>query len=91
MISFSRLFKNGRTLQAVLCISAKNFHKLSADLEKVWHAGLERDGRRHAPGGGCKSAVGGTAKQKLAFILFCLKVYPTFDLMGAELWNIPLS
>jgi hypothetical protein len=81
MFSLSRIFKDERTLQAVLCISAPNFHTLAGGLDTRFQQSLERPGRKRAPGAGRK-AVLATAEDKLAFILFYLKVYPTFELLG---------
>ena len=77
----SRIFKDERTLQAVLCVTADEFNSLVAGFERAWLRSLHRPGRLRAPGAGRK-AVLDTPEQKLAFILFYLKVYPTFDLMG---------
>jgi hypothetical protein len=81
MINFERIFRDKRTLQAVFCISAENFCTLSRDLDRLHMKSYERSDRRRAVGAGRKPTLA-TAESRLGFILFYLKVYPTFDLMG---------
>ena len=81
MLPLQRIFNDARTLQAVLCISAENFHTLARDLERLHAKSYERPDRRRAVGAGRKSKLA-TPEDRLAFILFYLKVYPTFDLLG---------
>ena len=81
MLPLQRIFNDKRTLQAVLCISVDHFHALANDLERLHAKSYEYPGRRRAVGAGRKSKLA-TPQDRLAFILFYLKVYPTFDLLG---------
>ena len=50
-------------------------------MEHRWHEALASRKRERAVGGGRRARLR-TGSEKLLFILFYLKVYPTFDLMG---------
>lgn len=68
-------------MQAVLCISKKNFDELAPKLQQLWMLKLaQKPQRQRKVGAGQKGALL-TGADKLLFILFYLKVYPTFDLM----------
>jgi hypothetical protein len=81
MINLERIFRDERTLQAVLCISAEKFRALSDGLERLHRKSYEHPDRLRAVGAGRKPTLA-TPEARLAFILFYLKIYPTFDLMG---------
>ena len=82
MIILEKLVRNQRTMKAVFGLDAKKFYELAERMDAEWFKALEsRPGRKRAPGAGQPSKIAGGA-QKLAFILFYLKVYPTFDVMG---------
>lgn len=81
MISFKHILRDERILQVVLGVSTENFRQQAVEMDRLWQQSFERPGRRRAPGAGRK-AVLVTAEDKLAFILFYLKVAPTFDLLG---------
>ena len=77
-----RLLRDGRVLQAVLGTSRAEIEALIPQLEEVWQQQLaQRPHRQRAVGAGAKGKLAG-AERKLYFILFYLKVYPTFDLLS---------
>ena len=60
------------------------FHKVYTDWEwQAYQDGLLSGSRTRAPGGGQKGALP-TPREKLFFILYYLKVYPTFDVLAAH-------
>lgn len=83
--------KNERQLRALTGISEKQYDILLDAFtknyeEKKWtdyQKGLEEGKRRRQPGGGRKSGLA-TASEKLTFLLYYLKVYPTFDVLGTQ-------
>ena len=82
MIILEKLFKSERTMKAVFGLDAAKFSELAQRMDDEWFKVLEaKQGRMRAPGAGQPSKIGSGA-HKLAFILFYLKVYPTFDVMG---------
>ena len=89
MRPYPRLFKDERTFQAILGISQSNFWKLSAEFEKRFLRTFERPDRKRAPGSGRKSGIP-DGEDKLAFILFYIRVYPTFELMSV-FWGLNRS
>ena len=89
MRPYPRLFKDERAFQAMLGISQVNFWQLSAEFEKRFLRTFERPGRKCAPGQGRKSEIP-DGEDKLAFILFYIKVYPTFELMSV-FWGLNRS
>ncbi|MCL1888804.1 MAG: transposase family protein [Kiritimatiellaeota bacterium] len=77
-----KLYKNQRTMRAVFGLDEANFNALAVRMDALWYEELaSRKGRVRAPGAGQPSKIADGA-QKLAFILFYLKVYPTFDVMS---------
>ena len=69
-------------LQAVLGTSRPEIEALIPQLEEVWQQQLaQRPNRQRAVGAGAKGKLAG-AERKLSFILFYLKVYPTFDVLS---------
>ncbi len=51
--------------------------------ERAYRKGFEAGKRQRKPGGGQKGKLP-TAHEKLVFLLYYLKVYPTFDVLGAQ-------
>ena len=77
-----KLYKNPRTMKAVFGLDEAKFTALAGRMDALWFETLaSRPGRKRAPGAGQPSKIA-TGEQKLAFILFYLKVYPTFDVMS---------
>src|SRR5439155_8289896 len=54
-----------------------------ATQQKTYEKGLESGTRRRKPGGGCKGKLP-TIAEKLLFVLYYYKTYPTFDVLGTQ-------
>ena len=82
--AFKRAFqKNERQMKALTGLSSSEFSALSETFEKVYHANRQKisSTRKRAVGGGKKSSL--SLMEKLFVVLFYLKTYPTFDVLGA--------
>lgn len=77
----SRAFKNKRLLKALTGLSEEAFNQLLPQFEVLLHARQNHKPRQRAAGAGRKNTLSDSTSQ-LFFILFYLKVYPTFDLAG---------
>lgn len=84
-----RAMKNGRLLKAVMGVTLLEFETLLPTFEKVLLESRLKKSRLRAPGGGRKGVLG-FAHQKLFFLLYYLKVYPTYDL-ASLLWGADRS
>jgi hypothetical protein len=73
--------KNNRLTKSLTGMSIREFEILSIVFEQVLYEHFANKKRERIVGGGRKGALI-NAKEKLFFILFYLKVYPTFDLAG---------
>ena len=81
-MELERLSSDPRMMQAVLGMSRDEFARLVPVLEQVWQQVLaQRPNRHRAVGAGAKGKLAGAAR-KLTFMLFYLKVYPTFDVLS---------
>jgi hypothetical protein len=56
---------------------------LADEKERAYQEGLVAGKRQRKPGGGQKGKLS-TTRDKLMFLLYYLKVYPTFDVLGAQ-------
>ena len=82
MFILQKLSQNQRTMRAVFGQDEAKFNALAEGMDALWFNTLaSRKGRKRAPGAGPPSKIT-SSTQKLAFILFYLKVYPTFDVMS---------
>lgn len=87
MIQVEKALQSSRTMKAITGLSPEEFQKLLPSFESrlLEVTSLERPQKRifrfRAPGGGHKHTLA-TSQEKLFFILFYLKCYPTFDLLG---------
>lgn len=89
MVNINRAFGNDRLMRSVTGMSTKEFKQLSTDFGKElekdkqsrYEKGLKDGSRQRKPGGGRKGNLK-TLEQKLFFVLFYFKCYPTFDLLG---------
>jgi hypothetical protein len=89
MIFIKRALMDDRALKATIGLSISEFNHLvlsfSQEIEKEeWYRyerGIEEGNRERQPGGGRKGNLGNSA-EKLFFILFYFKCYPTFDVLG---------
>lgn len=77
-MDIKRAFKNERLLRALTGISKKEFTNLLIQFEKLFLEIVHRQKRERAYGGGRHGVLKGM-EEKLFFILFYLKVYPTYD------------
>ena len=81
MLDVNRVMKNTRQLRALIGVSKEEFDALAATIDNLLHEHLSSKPRKRAVGGGRKGTLPGSTN-KLFFILFYIKVYPTFDLAG---------
>ena len=56
---------------------------LEDEKERVYREGFAQGKRQRKPGAGQKGKLA-TVAEKLTFLLYYLKVYPTFDVLGAQ-------
>ena len=83
--------RDDRQMRALTGLSREKVEKLESVFTKVYEAeqqreyekGLAAGKRRQKPGGGRKGKLPGM-RDKLLFLLYYLKVYPTFDVMGVQ-------
>lgn len=86
MMSIEKVLKNDRLMRAVTGQSAKEFSDLVEEFTRVWKTEQMRRyqsgaDRERKPGGGRKGFTR-TLQDKLFFILFYYKCYPTYDLVS---------
>lgn len=80
MIILEKLLRNPRTRKAVFGLDVAKFNELAERMGDEWFKVLgKREDRVRAPGAGQPGKIAGGA-QKLAFILFYLKVHPTLSM-----------
>ena len=83
--------RDERQMRALTGIPTEKFSTLEAafalaladEKERVYQAGLAAGKRQRKPGGGQKGKLP-TTYDKLVFLLYYLKGYPTFDVLGAQ-------
>lgn len=81
---FQRAFKDERRIKALIGLSSKEFY----DLAKPFGENLEKNRnspkpvQKRAPGGGRKHTL--SLLEKLFFILYYFKTYPTYDVLAAD-------
>lgn len=74
--------KSNRVMKAMTGLSLYEFDQLVPTFERALYLHkLNRPGRQRKPGGGIKGHLP-DARAKLFFILFYIKAYPTFDVLG---------
>jgi hypothetical protein len=74
--------KSNRVMKAMTGLSHYEFEQLVPSFEhELYLHQLNRSGRLRKPGGGIKGHLP-DAQAKLLFILFYIKAYPTFDVLG---------
>lgn len=78
-MDISKAFKSERVLRSLTGINKPEFDALAVLFEKVMQEKLLRKKRQRKPGAGRRGVLQ-DANKKLFFILFYLKVYPTYDL-----------
>lgn len=77
-MDIEKVLKNPRLVQAVLGVSKKEFESLVPAFENVLKQDLNSRKRKRKIGGGSNGKIKQAVK-KLFFILWYVKVYPTFD------------
>ena len=78
-----RITRDERATKALFGLGMAKLEELGQDIERLRGRELERrEGRKRKFGGGRRGNIPG-GRQKAAFILFYLKVYPTFDVLCA--------
>lgn len=80
-MDISKAFKSDRVLKSLTGMSILEFEELAILFDTLLQSMPVKKRRKRAPGAGRRSVLQG-AKEKLFFILFYLKVYPTYDLAG---------
>jgi hypothetical protein len=83
--------RDERQMRALTGVPAEKFSTLEAafalaladEKERAYQEGLVAGKRQRKPGGGQKGKLP-TIYDKLVFLLYYLKVYPTFDVLGAQ-------
>ena len=83
--------RDERQLRALIGLSFDNLSRIEEAFSKVYEErkaqayeeGKIKGKRQRAPGGGKKGALR-TIRDKVVFLLYYLKVYPTFDVLGAQ-------
>jgi hypothetical protein len=83
--------RDDRQMRAVTGVSKEKFATLEAafslalaeEKERSYQEGLDAGKRQRKPGGGQKGKLP-KVRDKLVFVLYYLKVYPTFDVLGAQ-------
>ena len=86
MINIAKALKNDRLLKSLTGLSKEKFEELSTYFETILKeerakAYKNNPNRQRKPGGGTKGKLQ-SAQEKLFYILFYVKVYPTFDVAG---------
>lgn len=87
----SLYIRDDRQMRALTGLSLSQFDLLLEVFTRIYHemrwqayqAGLEAGTRQRQPGGGQKGALP-TLAEKLMFVLYYFKVYPTFDVLGTQ-------
>jgi len=81
-MNISKLSKDPRAIKALTGLSYQEFINLLSTFEKAYFDILRQKPNRQRKVGGGKKGKLPTIESKLFFILFYLKVYPTFDVLG---------
>ena len=77
-MDIDKVLRNPRMVRAVLGVSHAEFESLLKDFTQILRAFREQKKRERVIGGGSNGNIK-SAQQKLFFILFYLRTYPTFD------------
>ena len=83
--------RDDRQMKALTGLSQAQFDSLlpvfsaiyRATQQQTYEAGLQAGTRRRRPGGGSKGKLP-TMVEKLQFVLYYYKTYPTFDVLGTQ-------
>lgn len=81
-MNLSQISKNPRAIKALTGLSYEEFTNLSPVFKEAeFLVGLDKKGRQRKPGGGRRGILK-TTEERLFFVLFYLKTYPTFHVLG---------
>ena len=83
--------RDDRQLRALTGVSTEKFSTLEAafslalddEKERAYRDGIAQGKRQRKPGGGQKGKLP-TVHENLTFLLYYLKVYPTFEVLGTQ-------
>ncbi len=81
MMRIHKILKRPRLCKALTGLTPAEFTNLLLTFEACWFEHLKRPNRQRKIGGGRKG-IAPEVKDKLFYILFFYKVYPTFDVMS---------
>ena len=81
MLNIERALKQDRLLRAMTGLNRKAFDALLPTFSKIYEQMCQTQPRQRAVGGGRKARLH-HIQDKLFFILFYFKCYPTFDVAG---------
>jgi len=81
-VNIESIIRNRRAMKALIGMTYQPFMELCETFARVLESQSLKKERQRAPGGGVKGVLD-TVEKKLFFTLFYLKVYPTFDVLGA--------
>ncbi|MDZ4876863.1 MAG: hypothetical protein CLLPBCKN_006298 [Chroococcidiopsis cubana SAG 39.79] len=81
MLDIQRVLNQDRLLRALTGLNRKAFDELLDSFSLLYEQSRQSQPRQRAVGGGRKARLLST-QEKLFFILFYFKCYPTFDLAG---------
>ncbi len=81
MLNIERALKQDRLLRAMTGLNRKAFEALLATFRAVYEEAVSQQPRQRAVGGGRKARLR-NPQDKLFYILFYFKCYPTFDVAG---------
>jgi hypothetical protein len=81
MLNIERVLNQDRLLRALTGLNRKAFEELLVAFSPLYEQTCHTQPRQRAVGGGRKARLLGS-QEKLFFILFYFKCYPTFDLAG---------
>jgi hypothetical protein len=79
MLIAQRIIRDDRQLRAVTGVDSVEFARILETFKLLWNEFLNSRPRERSIGGGGKGAIG-SIEDKLLFILFYIKAYPTFDM-----------
>ncbi len=79
MLNINRILQQDRLLRATTGLNQKAFEELLVKFELVYLSSTKEKARKRRRGAGRKAQLR-TIKEKLFYILFYLKCYPTYDL-----------
>ncbi len=78
LMDINKVLRTPRLCSAILGVTQQEFESLLKTFEQILFEYRDRKGRKRTVGGGANGNIK-LAKQKLFFILFYVKTYPTYD------------